>query len=84
MTKKEYDKLVSEYEELRMAYDYARYVCDELKQDNDFLRSLCYTNGVEVSEKPYGYDYLPTEDLFNEQRRDTASCKGRLQRIWNR
>jgi hypothetical protein len=84
MRKKEYDKLVSAYEDLRMAYDYARYVCDELKQNNDILRSLCYTNGVEVSEEPCGYDYLPTEEFLYDQRRDTASCKRRLQRICDR
>ena len=60
MRRKEYKKLVSAFEEMELAYDYARYVCDELKEDNDFLRMLCYTNGIEVPEEPCGYKYLPT------------------------
>lgn len=50
MRKNEYEKLARAYEELESAYDFARYVCDDLKEDNDFLRMLCYTNGIEVPE----------------------------------
>lgn len=66
MRQSEYEKLTGAYEELRLSYDFARYVCDDLKEDNDFLRMLCYTNGIEVSEEPCGYEYLPTEEIVYE------------------
>jgi hypothetical protein len=72
MKRTEYEKLSNAYEELEVNYDFARFVCDELKEDNDFLRKLCYTNGIEVPEEPCGYEYLPTEEFLNEQRRDIA------------
>jgi len=50
MRRKEYKELLNEYEELKLAHDFARYVCDELKDDNDLMRRLCYTNGIEVPE----------------------------------
>lgn len=84
MKRNEYKKLANAYEELELAYDFARYVCDDLKEDNDFLRKLCYTNGIEVFEEPCGYEYLPTEEFMYEQRRDTAINKGWLQRIFIR
>lgn len=70
MKRNEIEKLSYAYEELEVAYDFARFVCDELKEDNDFLRKLCYTNDIEVPEEPCGYEYLPTEEFLNEQRRD--------------
>jgi hypothetical protein len=84
MRRKEYEKLAHAYEELESAYDFARYVCDDLKEDNDFLRRLCYTNGIEVPEEPCGYEYFPTEEFVYEQRRDTTSFRGWLQRIFIR
>ena len=41
---------------------------DSLKEDNDFLRKLCYTNGIEVPEEPCGYEYLPGEEFLYEQK----------------
>lgn len=64
MKRNEYEKLADAYEELELAYDFARYVCDNLKEDNDILRSLCYTNGIEVPEEPYGYEYLPRSFMY--------------------
>jgi hypothetical protein len=84
MKRNEYEKLRNAYEELELAYDFARYVCDDLKEDNDFIRRLCYTNGIEVPQEPCGYEYLPTEEFLYEQRRYTAIDKGWLQRIFIR